>query len=121
MSSSPSGTLGKRRIGETFIGNSDEPDNDESDRKRIIQVQNGNPKTRSFALKKAPLSKLCNIVIASYGGNVNRIAVINAELVYCCGARNFYWNEDKLREGIALFDLTTDVDDLRGHFSQVLS
>ena len=56
--------------------------------------------------------------MASYAGNHNRVAVIDPLIVYT-DKTCFTWNERKLKDGIAIFDLHTESEMFKTHLLDV--
>lgn len=61
--------------------------------------------SRRFDLGKAPNKQNVDVVIALYGGEFNRAAVMHRETVYVDGMKSFCWNEKDFKPGVAIFDL----------------
>ena len=60
-----------------------------------------------------PLGKSCDYIVASYFGQVSKVAIIEGSKFYTCGKTLFHWNEDwgedKLEEkGVFIFDLENE-------------
>ena len=74
----------------------------------------GESNQRGFKLKKHPNDHFCDLVIASYSKQLNKVAVMSRSTVYDCGNKTgFYWNEkwgkEKLEQmGVFIFDLENE-------------
>lgn len=68
------------------------------------KVNNGKVTQRVFDLSSAPKKRFCDVVIASYSGAPNKVAVMSRDTVYVEGIASFSWNETSLKPGVIVFD-----------------
>lgn len=76
-------------------------------------VVNNNVHQRYFLLNVAPNKHFCDVVVASYAKNHQRVAVMAPSDVYIAGS--FCWNEKDLKKGVAIFDLDTEAEEFLKH------
>ena len=83
---------------------------------KTASIHHNNNLQRGFKLGKAPNKQFCTVVIASYAGNLQRVAVMAPDLVYT-SKMHFNWNEKDLKKkpGVRIFDLDTQSKDFVEH------
>ena len=59
---------------------------------------------RYFTLNGAPNKRFCNVVVASYAGAHHKVAVMSRDTAYAEGMKTCYWNEERLKPGVRVFD-----------------
>ncbi len=75
---------------------------------KTASVKNKNQQQRSFVLKVGPNKQFCDLVVASYAQNYQRVAVMASSEVYNTGKKGFTWNEKDLKKCVKIFDLDTE-------------
>jgi hypothetical protein len=67
-------------------------------------LKNGKDTQRGFELHAAPNSRFCDFVVASYAGKHHKVALMSRDTVYAAGMKTFSWNEERLKEGVRVFE-----------------
>lgn len=71
-------------------------------------VSHSDPHQRLFNLGVAPNKHFCDVVVASYANNYQRVAVMAPSDVYVSGKVTFGWNENELKKSVKIFNLDTE-------------